>query len=362
MGLLTNNFNSILRYKHLKIFPVNFIKFILKKKQNKKKNNKKLFSFVFKRLCYRRKKKKKHLWLNNKIGFRALLKCLFTKNLKIHSKKLNFFAKKLIFFDAYLEKKRVLRESKFNLGKKKIVIKANQKNEIFNKHLLNLYKITTKNKNVVPVKVLRFLILRSRKYLFGHKDCDLLYYIFFRELITQITKFNFSSEINKTLQKACFLLKFKEKKNIYNNNLSTLLYNKLIGLILKKGKAKKIVSGSLKIACKILKISLKKLFFKLSKRLKTLVESKKIKIRRTSHFVPFSVNKRRRTFLMCKWILLSIQKNKNLKKIKKKRTLIYKLSNEIVTVIKDKKSLPNKMKKKSVFIAMKNRSNAHFRW
>ena len=92
--------------------------------------------------------------------------------------------------------------------------------------------------------------------------------------------------------------------------LKNLFYAKFLGVLMKKGKktsAKKILDNVLvKVSRKTglpVNLILYKVFFKLN----TFVEIRRIRFRRSSYIVPFSIPFSRRIFLVLKWIFLSLK-------------------------------------------------------
>lgn len=85
-------------------------------------------------------------------------------------------------------------------------------------------------------------------------------------------------------------------------------------------------------------------------------EVRKIKKRRNSHLVPMPVKKKRRYFLIIKWLFDSIKNdNRNV-------SMVDKLTVEILKYINNKESEGRKKKTLMQKLALVNRSNAHYRW
>jgi small subunit ribosomal protein S7 len=158
----------------------------------------------------------------------------------------------------------------------------------------------------------------------------------------------------KKLTQKNFYLKRKTPEDMF----SSLLYKKLIGLIMKNGKktlAIKIVNSALKQVKKQSKFPLNYILYKVFRSLKTSIEIRKIKIRRSFHLVPFPVKKERKTFLASKWIIASFKKIKNKKTFEKLATVLN-------NILKKKKVLALSIKKFHIRKSLENRSNMHFRW
>lgn len=148
----------------------------------------------------------------------------------------------------------------------------------------------------------------------------------------------------------------QKKILIANNNL----YYKLLGVLTKKGNkiaAKKIIDNTfLKISSKNNK-SLQKLFLQIFIKLNSFVEVKNVRVRRSSHMVPFSINLKRRSYLILKWLTSAIREE-NTRQV----SFDEKLYLELDSLINNTQSKALKKKKQNTANAVKNRSNLHFRW
>jgi small subunit ribosomal protein S7 len=147
-------------------------------------------------------------------------------------------------------------------------------------------------------------------------------------------------------------------KNILHTNKKNL-YLKFVGFLIKKGNkinAKKIIEHAFSKISKKTKISahhiLKKVFLKLN----SFVEIKKIRIRRRTHFVPFYTNSKRKLYLAVKWIIQSVQENRN------KVSFSEKLFLEVYDIIKKRSSKTFKKRNLNISQALLNKSNIHYRW
>jgi len=99
------------------------------------------------------------------------------------------------------------------------------------------------------------------------------------------------------------------------------------------------------------------ILFQLFKRLNVFVESKNVKIRRSTYMVPFSLNVKRRSFLIVKWLIQAAKENK------KRIPISEKIAAEILLVLKNSTSSKAlKFKALNNKNALKNRSNIHYRW
>jgi ribosomal protein S7 len=144
--------------------------------------------------------------------------------------------------------------------------------------------------------------------------------------------------------------------SLKNNNL----YYKFLGVLTKKGNknaAKKILDETfLKLSLKHNK-SLQKLFLQIFIKLNSFVEVKSVRVRRASHMVPFSINIKRRSYLILKWLTTAIKEEDT-----QQNSMIEKLYLEITNLIQNTQSKALKKKKQNTINAVKNRSNLHFRW
>jgi ribosomal protein S7 len=141
--------------------------------------------------------------------------------------------------------------------------------------------------------------------------------------------------------------------------INKTLYKNFLGVLLKKGgllEAKVILDKVLERIsekiCNFREITLLKLFISLN----SFVEVKKVRIRRKSFLVPFSIDVKRRCYLMCRWLMQAVKEDVN------KDSLPNKLSNEILNVIRSAPTRSKKLKKLNISQAISNRSNIHYRW
>jgi ribosomal protein S7 len=142
-------------------------------------------------------------------------------------------------------------------------------------------------------------------------------------------------------------------------SLKINLYNKLLGFLIKKGnkiKAKKIIDNAFLEVSKKTGHSLSFLLFKLFFKLNIFVESKTIRVKRSSFIVPFSINLKRRSYLIIKWFMKIIVENK------KKISISQKIAEEIFLILKTPSSKVLKLRSLNNMQALSNRSNIHFRW
>jgi ribosomal protein S7 len=137
------------------------------------------------------------------------------------------------------------------------------------------------------------------------------------------------------------------------------LYLKLIGFLTKKGnksKALKIVNSAFLNVSDKTGLSFSEISLKLFDSLNCFVEVKKVKIKRGSHFVPFLVSPKRRSYLIVKWLVqASLEDKSNL-------SFSEKLSSEIQKTVVGNSSRSLKTKAFNLNQALSNRSTIHYRW
>jgi len=146
-------------------------------------------------------------------------------------------------------------------------------------------------------------------------------------------------------------MKKKSKKN--------LLYNKFLGVLIKEGRvtrAKNILNLVLFKISKTTTLSFNQILSTIFLNLNTFVEIRKVRSKRQTNFVPFTISYSRRIFLGLKWILIAISKDK------RRVPFVYKLFLELLKIIKKLPSESLNMKISNNLQAYSNRSNIHFRW
>ena len=140
---------------------------------------------------------------------------------------------------------------------------------------------------------------------------------------------------------------------------SESFYSKFLGFLTKKGsklKGKRILDKAfLSITIKT-KYSKQVALVMLFRSLNSFVEVKKVRVRRRFVLVPFPISLKRRSYLIVKWIMQSIKKDK------KKNSFSNKLAQEITNVLKNVSSKTKKLRRLNFSQALANRSNIHFRW
>jgi ribosomal protein S7 len=140
---------------------------------------------------------------------------------------------------------------------------------------------------------------------------------------------------------------------------SKTLYKRFLGFLIKKGNlisAKKILDKTFFDVSKKTgyptEIALLKLFLILN----SFVEVKKVRIRRKSFLVPFSITLKRRSYLIVRWLMQAVDEDSS------RDTLSAKLSTEIIKVLTGVNTRSKKFKSLNASQAMANRSNIHYRW
>lgn len=137
------------------------------------------------------------------------------------------------------------------------------------------------------------------------------------------------------------------------------LYFNFLGFFTKKGKkpiAKNLLDTSFFLASKQTGYSLQNLLTIIFLKLQCFVEVKKIRIRRSTYLVPFSINYKRRLYLIIKFLINAVKQDT------RRVPFNEKLSQELISIITNKGSKALKAKEFNISQALSNRSNAHFRW
>jgi ribosomal protein S7 len=137
------------------------------------------------------------------------------------------------------------------------------------------------------------------------------------------------------------------------------LYYKFLGFLIKKGSknsAKKTLDSAFLTVSKKTGLSLQSLILQVFFKLNSFVEVRKVRVKRSSHVVPFSIGLKRRSYLIIKWLALAASEDK------RKVSLSEKLADEVLTLVKGSASKSLKLKEITLAQALVNRSNAHFRW
>lgn len=137
------------------------------------------------------------------------------------------------------------------------------------------------------------------------------------------------------------------------------LYKKFLGFLIKKGNkavAKNILDKTFLIVSKTTGLPMHVSMLKLFLSLNSFVEVKKVRIGRRSLLVPFSINLKRRSYLIVKWLMQAIKENK------RKTSLSVRLAEEVLQVLQGSTSGAKRLRNLNISQALANRSNIHYRW
>lgn len=136
-------------------------------------------------------------------------------------------------------------------------------------------------------------------------------------------------------------------------------YEQFLGFLIKKGnkvKAKKILDEAFLSVTKKTKHSKQVALTLLFSSLNSFVEVKKVRVRRRFVLVPFPINLKRRSYVIVKWIMQSVEKDV------KKSSFANKLAREFISILKNAFSKTKKLRRLNFSQALANRANTHFRW
>ena len=137
------------------------------------------------------------------------------------------------------------------------------------------------------------------------------------------------------------------------------LYNNFLGFLIKKGNkigAKNILTTAFLMVSKKTGYSLQTLILKIFLKLNSFVEVKRVRVKRSSHLVPFSIRVKRRSYLIIKWLMQAVKEDT------RKVSMSEKLFVEISNTIKKSPSRSVKLRNFNISQALSNRSNIHYRW
>jgi ribosomal protein S7 len=336
--------------------PSNNYKNVIFNRNDLKKKNEKISYNLLKQIF---KKRNKNIKL--KIIKKKIVEEICSRN--ISNFEINLYSKKLIvsflsYYNLQIKRlKHLLKKKKHTdlivyihkhlISKKDLSL---LKNFLF---ILNTRpKFYTKNEFLIQKQFLYFLLKHKKNISYKRER------IYLNALLVAFFKQNKNIKISKkkiSNYKTALQLTYPTKKKSESNSI----YKKLVGLMIKNGKKssalKLIEKGLLKTSLK-LKMPINLILRKVFNSLKTSIESKKIRVRRSYHFVPFPVNLKRKVYLAVKWVLFGTKKSKL------KVSFDLKLHLELIKILKTKKSIPFKNKKYNIFKSLQNKSNAHFRW
>lgn len=136
-------------------------------------------------------------------------------------------------------------------------------------------------------------------------------------------------------------------------------YETFLGLIIKNGQkvqAKSILDTAFFIVSKQTNLSTNSIMLKTILYLNSFVEIKKIKSKRSTHFVPFPLSTKRKFYLISKWVIDSVGEDK------RRLDFATKLADEILTIVLNKSSKSLLKKNLNFKQSIQNKSNIHFRW
>lgn len=137
------------------------------------------------------------------------------------------------------------------------------------------------------------------------------------------------------------------------------LYNKFLGFLIKKGnkiRARATLNDAFLLVSKKTGLPLQSILLKLFFKLNSFVEVKRVRVKRSSHLVPFSIRLKRRSYLIIKWL------NQAIREDVRKVSMSEKLFVEILNTIKKAPSRSVKLRNFNISLALANRSNIHYRW
>lgn len=138
------------------------------------------------------------------------------------------------------------------------------------------------------------------------------------------------------------------------------LYKQFLGFLIKRGskvKAKRILDEAFSFVTKKTKYSKQVSLLLLFSTLNSFVEVKKVRVRRRFVLVPFPINLKRRSYVIVKWVMQSVDKDT------KKSSFANKLARELISILKKNAfSKTKKLRRLNFSQALANRANTHFRW
>jgi ribosomal protein S7 len=137
------------------------------------------------------------------------------------------------------------------------------------------------------------------------------------------------------------------------------IYLSFLGFLIKNGNrvsAKQILDKAFFNVSNQIKRPVHFILMKTFSSLNCFVEIKKVRIKRGSHVVPFSIGFKRQVYLVTKWLMESVFED--IRKV----SIVDKLSFEILSILKTKTSKSLLKKNLNISGSISNRSNIHFRW
>ena len=145
----------------------------------------------------------------------------------------------------------------------------------------------------------------------------------------------------------------------YLNTDNKNLYKKIVNFFIKDGnrvKASKLVGLAFSKVSKKTGLSFNQILSKLFVKLNSLVEIKRIRVRRGFHMVPFPISHKRSMYLITKWLVQAIKEDT------RKLSMSEKLATEIYNTVVTQSSKSLDIKNSNISQVMANRANIHFRW
>lgn len=137
------------------------------------------------------------------------------------------------------------------------------------------------------------------------------------------------------------------------------IYTNFVGFLTKKGNkvaAKRMVDEAFHKAAKATNLPAQVVLTETFAKLNSLVEIKRVRIGQQTHVVPFSINFKRRTYLVVKWLMEAVDQDK------RKVGTADKLAMELTNTVKNKTSKSIQTKEMNTEQALMNRANIHYRW
>lgn len=307
--------------------------------------------------------------LDKKIKVKFFLDILISNTLNFSSKKFKYTKFLIINFIQYILK-----------NKKTILSTQITRLELYLKKLVNLNKLVLRKKRNKILflntkieyvnkkkRIHEYLYIHNKFFLFILKNRSIVKSLRLKKLmdiflfitIKQI-KDRIAMKSSLNISKKMYF--FYGKKTKHDKITTTsLLYNRILGLLLKKGEkhlSLKIFKDALLQASKLLLLSVNTILLKLYLGLKVAIELKKIRTRRNFTYVPFPISLNRKIYLVAKWLLLCSLKKSGYFFNKTSEKLCF----EIVQVIKKKNNLALKTRNANISNCLIYRSNKHFRW
>jgi len=142
-------------------------------------------------------------------------------------------------------------------------------------------------------------------------------------------------------------------------SLETNIYRKLVGFLIRKGykaNAVKMLNLALLLVVKKTGYSFSYLVWQIFRKAFTRIEVRSVFIKGKSFLVPFTISKKRRQYIVTKWLLKAIKESK------KKGSVSEIIAEEICLLVLNKKSKVLEYKEKNYKSALANKANLHYRW